>query len=76
MNEFKYDEKRVMNHIIELHTFMKYIKFNTYQEDNIGWSKYINPVFFSCTHKKIVHNLISISRLFKRKTKMKKDNMK
>ena len=36
MNEFKYGDKIRMNHLIELNNFIKYNKFETYQENNIG----------------------------------------
>ena len=33
-----------MRNLIRLNTFIKYNKFNTHTEDNIGWCKFINPV--------------------------------
>ena len=44
MGEFRYDEKSVMHNLINLNTFMKHNKFNTHQENSIGWFKFTNSV--------------------------------
>ena len=44
MMRFKFGKNSVMSVLLKNNTYMKYEKFNTHKEDNIGWLKYINLV--------------------------------
>ena len=42
VGKFKYGDNSMMYILIENNTFVRFNKYNTRQEDSIGWLKYIN----------------------------------
>ena len=47
LGKFKYGDKGIMHISIGTTTFVRFNKYNTYQEDSIGWFKYINSIITS-----------------------------